>query len=75
VTFEPGTIGFRTLFTSDVLLGARSCQGGRLLDFLRHHDANTIYLIGDVVNGWQLKFGWCWLNFENMGKVEHFFSR
>jgi UDP-2,3-diacylglucosamine pyrophosphatase LpxH len=45
---------FRTLFISDVHLGARGSQAGRLLDFLRAHDADTIYLVGDIVDGWAL---------------------
>jgi UDP-2,3-diacylglucosamine pyrophosphatase LpxH len=65
VTFEPGTIGFRTLFISDVHLGARGCQADRLLDFLRYHDADTIYLVGDIVDGWQLKSGWYWPQHHN----------
>ena len=46
---------FRTLFISDVHLGARGSQADRLLDFLRCHDADTIYLVGDIVDGWALK--------------------
>ena len=44
---------FRALFISDVHLGTRGCQAERLLDFLRHHDAETIYLVGDIVDGWR----------------------
>ena len=57
---EHGTRWFRTLFISDVHLGARACQADRLLDFLRYHDADTIYLVGDIVDGWQLKSNWYW---------------
>ncbi len=46
---------FRTLFISDVHLGARGSQADRLLDFLRCHDADTIYLVGDIIDGWALK--------------------
>ena len=60
VTTEHGTRTFRTLFISDVHLGARGCQAERLVDFLRYHDADTIYLVGDIVDGWQLKSGWYW---------------
>lgn len=31
-----------------------------LLDFLKAHDAETIYLVGDVVDGWRLKRNWYW---------------
>ncbi|MCC2095778.1 MAG: UDP-2,3-diacylglucosamine diphosphatase [Hyphomicrobiales bacterium] len=51
---------FRTLFLSDVHLGTRGCQASALLDFLRHHDADRIYLIGDIVDGWRLKQAWFW---------------
>ena len=32
----------------------------QLLDFLRWHDADTIYLVGDIIDGWQLRHGWHW---------------
>ena len=51
---------FRTLFISDVHLGARGSQADRLLDFLRIHDADTIYLVGDIVDGWALRQSWYW---------------
>ena len=51
---------FRALFISDVHLGSRGCQAERLLDFLRYHDADAIYLVGDIVDGWQLKSAWHW---------------
>src|SRR5207244_13513775 len=56
---------FRTLFISDVHLGARGSQADRLLDFLRSHDADTIYLVGDIVDGWALKSGWHWPQSHN----------
>ena len=55
----------RALFISDVHLGARGCQAKLLLDFLRHHDADTIYLVGDIVDGWQLRSGWYWPQSHN----------
>jgi UDP-2,3-diacylglucosamine pyrophosphatase LpxH len=56
---------FRALFISDVHLGTRGCQAERLLDFLRLHDAEQIYLIGDIVDGWQLSSGWYWPQSHN----------
>jgi UDP-2,3-diacylglucosamine pyrophosphatase LpxH len=55
----------RTLFLSDIHLGTRGCQAERLLDFLRHYDAHSIYLVGDIVDGWQLKTGWYWPQAHN----------
>jgi predicted MPP superfamily phosphohydrolase len=60
-----GTRRFRALFISDVHLGAKGCQAERLLDFLRDHDADVIYLVGDIVDGWQLKSGWYWPQAHN----------
>jgi UDP-2,3-diacylglucosamine pyrophosphatase LpxH len=56
---------FRALFISDVHLGSKGCQADQLLDFLRYHDADTIYLVGDIVDGWQLKSGWYWPQAHN----------
>ena len=56
---------FRTLFISDVHLGARGSQADRLLDFLRTHDADTIYLVGDIVDGWALRSSWYWPQSHN----------
>ena len=49
------TIRVRTLFLSDLHLGTKGCQAALLLDFLRDVDADTIYLVGDIVDGWQLR--------------------
>ena len=45
----------RTLFLSDLHLGTRGCQADALLDFLRVHEAEEIYLVGDIVDGWRLR--------------------
>ena len=55
----------RTLFLSDIHLGTRGCQADKLLDFLRHYEADTIYLVGDIVDGWQLKSAWYWPQLHN----------
>lgn len=51
---------FRTLFISDVHLGSKAAKADFLLDFLRHHEADTIVLVGDIVDGWRLKRSWYW---------------
>jgi UDP-2,3-diacylglucosamine pyrophosphatase LpxH len=51
---------YRALFISDVHLGTKGCQSQLLLDFLREVDADTIYLVGDIVDGWRLKANWYW---------------
>jgi UDP-2,3-diacylglucosamine pyrophosphatase LpxH len=56
---------YRTLFLSDVHLGTRGCQAELLLGFLKHNDAPTIYLVGDMIDGWRLKSGWYWPQAHN----------
>jgi UDP-2,3-diacylglucosamine pyrophosphatase LpxH len=56
---------FRTLFISDVHLGAKNCQAERLLDFLDEHEAEMIYLVGDIIDGWRLKQSWHWPQAHN----------
>ena len=63
-TAEPAN-RVRTLFLSDIHLGSKGCQADQLLDFLRYYDANIIYLVGDIVDGWQLKSGWYWPQSHN----------
>ena len=46
-------------------LGTRGCQADKLLDFLRHHEADTIYLVGDIVDGWALRSSWYWPQAHN----------
>jgi UDP-2,3-diacylglucosamine pyrophosphatase LpxH len=60
-----GAERFRTLFISDIHLGTKGCQAELLLDFLRWHDAETIYLVGDIVDAWRLKSGWYWPQTHN----------
>jgi UDP-2,3-diacylglucosamine pyrophosphatase LpxH len=63
--FASGPRWVRTLFISDVHLGTKGCQAEKLMDFMRHYDADTIYLVGDIVDGWQLKSGWYWPQAHN----------
>lgn len=51
---------YKALFISDVHLGTRSCKSSYLKDFLKSVDADTIYLVGDIVDGWSLKNSWYW---------------
>ena len=55
----------RTLFISDVHRGTRGCQAAALLSFLKAHEAEQIYLIGDIVDGWRLKASWHWPQLHN----------
>lgn len=62
---DNATHHYRTLFISDVHLGTRGCRADMLLDFLRENDADVIYLVGDIVDGWRLKQTWYWPQTHN----------
>jgi len=56
---------YRTIFLSDIHLGTRGCQAQLVLDFLRYNDADTIFLVGDIIDGWRLRSGWYWPQAHN----------
>ena len=56
---------FRTLFVSDLHLGARACQAEAFLDFLRYYHADTIYLVGDIIDFWSVRRNPLWLQSHN----------
>jgi UDP-2,3-diacylglucosamine pyrophosphatase LpxH len=58
-------IAVRTLFLSDLHLGTRGCQAEFVLEFLKRYDVDTIYLVGDIIDGWRLKTGWYWPQAHN----------
>jgi UDP-2,3-diacylglucosamine pyrophosphatase LpxH len=49
----------RTLFLSDVHLGSRHSQTDALLEFLGRWIPSHVYLVGDILDGWQWRPG-CW---------------
>jgi UDP-2,3-diacylglucosamine pyrophosphatase LpxH len=55
----------RALFISDIHLGTRAAQAEPLLDFLRHCEADTIYLVGDIVDFWKVRRGPYWPQTHN----------
>ena len=59
------TLRYRSIFISDIHLGTPGCQAGHLLDFLRHTDSRYLYLVGDIIDGWQLKRRWFWHQSHN----------
>lgn len=50
----------RSVWISDVHLGTRHCRINELLDFLKMVDCKYLYLVGDLIDGWELRFRWYW---------------
>ena len=56
---------YRAGWISDVHLGTRGCQVDALLAFLRDHDFDTLYIVGDLIDVWQLRRGIYWPQSHN----------
>lgn len=51
---------YRSIFVSDLHLGTKFSQAERLLDFMKHHESENLYLVGDIIDGWALKRKFRW---------------
>ena len=51
---------YRTIWISDLHLGSSQCQADVLLDFLKHNDSETLYLVGDIIDFWSLSKKMYW---------------
>ena len=50
----------RTIWISDVHLGFKGCRADYLLDFLHATECETLYLVGDIIDLWQMRSGIYW---------------
>jgi UDP-2,3-diacylglucosamine pyrophosphatase LpxH len=67
-SFGPNTErpeGVRAVFISDLHLGTTGCQAVALLDFLKAYPSQSLYLVGDIIDGWQLRRRWHWPQAHN----------
>jgi len=55
----------RSIFLSDIHLGTRACQAGRLLDFLRSYTTENVFLVGDIVDFWAMRRNIVWTPEQN----------
>jgi UDP-2,3-diacylglucosamine pyrophosphatase LpxH len=56
---------YRAVFISDIHLGTRTSQANALLEFLRTVEADTFYLVGDIVDFWKVRRGPHWPQAHN----------
>lgn len=56
---------YRAVFISDLHLGTPGCQAAELLEFLKSHTSDHLYLVGDIIDGWQLRRRWYWPQLHN----------
>jgi UDP-2,3-diacylglucosamine pyrophosphatase LpxH len=58
-------IKVRSIFLSDIHLGTRGCQAERLLEFLKWHEAEYLFLLGDIIDFWAMRRGVHWSPMQN----------
>lgn len=46
---------YRTIAISDVHLGTKDCKAAELNDFLKNNSCETLYMVGDIIDGWKVK--------------------
>lgn len=51
---------YRTVWISDLHLGARGCRAADLSRFLKQIRCDRLYLVGDVIDMWRLRSRWYW---------------
>lgn len=67
----------RSVWISDVHLGFRGCSADFLLDFLHKTECEYLYLVGDIVDVWEMKKRMFWPQAHNnvirtiLGKAKH----
>jgi UDP-2,3-diacylglucosamine pyrophosphatase LpxH len=45
----------RSVWISDTHLGTKGCKADYLLDFLKNVQCRHLFLVGDIIDGWQIK--------------------
>lgn len=67
----------RSVWISDIHLGFRGCSADFLLDFLHKVECDYLYLVGDIVDVWEMKKKMFWPQAHNnvvrtlLGKAKH----
>lgn len=65
MTMNPNSHTYRSIWISDTHLGSRGCKAELLLSFLQHNQAEHIYLVGDIIDGWALRKRWYWDSYHD----------
>lgn len=70
-------IKVRSVWISDIHLGFRGCSADFLLDFLHKVECDYLYLVGDIIDIWEMKKKMYWPQAHNnvirtlLGKAKH----
>lgn len=50
----------RSIFISDIHLGTKDSQAEKLLESMKNIECERLFLVGDIIDGWELKSTWRW---------------
>ena len=64
-THNSQTMKVRSVWISDVHLGFHGCSSDFLLDFLHNVECDTLYLVGDIIDIWEMKKRMYWPQAHN----------
>lgn len=59
-THKNNILVYRSIFLSDIHLGTRGCQANKLLEFLKFTRSQNLYLVGDIIDIWELQKRFYW---------------
>ncbi len=51
---------YKSIFVSDIHLGTKFSQAEKFLDFMKEHESDNLYLVGDIIDGWAIKRKFRW---------------
>ncbi len=57
---------YKSIFISDVHIGIKYSRVKELLNFLKENECETLYLVGDIIDGWSLSRKWYWHDDYNL---------
>jgi len=51
---------YKSVWISDIHLGTKGCKADQLCAFLKETQCESLFLVGDIVDGWRLSKSWYW---------------
>jgi UDP-2,3-diacylglucosamine pyrophosphatase LpxH len=56
---------YKSVFISDTHIGSKNSNITKLLEFLKNVDCDNLFIVGDFIDGWELKNKWRWNDDDN----------
>lgn len=66
---------YRSIFISDIHLGAKNSKAAEAAAFLKQHNCEYLYLVGDILDGWKVQANrWKW-NTDHMNVIRQIMTK